>query len=288
MGQLRRFGAAESLTSPGMAMLSRFDVHRWRTQTSATVRWIVYACAVIALLLNVGSACSGGSSSTAAGEPIKTYATLALTAFLRATNRDPGPVADFFPGIDMQTVDLPAQPDQILTVTAQNPEPNGTNTWLVPLTVATTDGATQSWKIPIAVRGTGDGARYAATRLPSPWPGLSTDKDRAATNSQVLPEDSPAAVAVSDFLCAWIGGEGEVSRYTTTAEVAPAWPKRPYTFVDVKSVRTYGAAPESVKGAVTVVADVIANRRHSRQFSYTLRLEARKGQWMVAAINPAS
>lgn len=271
-----------------MPLLSSWDIYHWRTRVSRVVPWIVYPCAVIAFVLSLASACGSGPVPTNNNDAIKIYASEALTAFLRATNDDPGMVGDYFPGIDMQNVDLPVQPEQILTVTAQKPEPNGKSMWLVPVIVATNGGAIQSWKIPIAATGSGRDAKYAATRLPSPWPGLVTDKDRAANNTQALPKDSPINKTVSGFLSAWMSGGADVGRYTTTATVAPPWPDRPYTSVDVKDVRTHGAAPANIKGTVTVVADVTANGRYSRECSYALQLKAVNGQWMVAAINPPS
>jgi hypothetical protein len=269
-----------------MPLLSRWDIYHWRTRVSRAAPWIVYPCAVIGFVLSLASACASGPAPTVNDDAIKTYACEALTAFLRATNADPGAAGDYFPKIDMQNVDLPAQPEQILTVTAQKPEPNGNSSWLVPVIVAADGGATQSWKIPIAATGSGRDAKYAATRLPSPWPGLATDKDRAATNTQALPKDSPIHKTVSGFVSAWMSGGADVGRYTTTATVAPPWPDRPYTSVDIKAVRIHGVPPVNVKGTITVVADVTANGRYSRECSYTLQLKAINGQWMVAAINP--
>lgn len=267
-----------------MGLFSWWERHRIRTVTSKVMSVVVPFCAVVGFLLAAAAACSGSTPHD--DEPLKNFSAQATATFLRATNDDPGRLSEYFPSIDPAAIDLPPRPEGVLSVRPGQPEPRGTGVWMVPVSVATSNGG-EAWQLLVSERVDGGQTRFAGLQLPSPWPGESLDTDIPANNPQDLKDDNPARKAAADFLTAWMTGDKDVGRYTTSGDVAPEWPQRPYTSVDVVAVRAAGTPPGEAKGSATVTADVIVSGRHDRQVSYRLQLKAVNGQWMVAAINPA-
>lgn len=269
-----------------MGFLSWWDLHRLRTAVGTVLRWVVPPCAVLGFLLGAGSACSGPAPHD--DQPVKNFAVQAIVAFLRATTENSGQLRKYFPGVVFDSADLPPRPETIFAVVPGQPQANGTDTWIVPVSVATNSGDGEAWRLKIKESVDGDTHTFAGTQLPSPWPSETASKDRPATQPEKLKQDDALFKAAQNFLTTWMGGKTEdVGRYATSADIAPAWPKSASNAVEVVAVRVMGTAPSKVSGTVTVTADVVVSGRHNRPGTYRLQLKAINGQWMVAAVNPS-
>ncbi|WP_255802075.1 hypothetical protein [Mycobacteroides abscessus] len=273
-----------------MPLLSHWDLHRWKTRASRIAAWISAPCALLALVLALAVACTGGSEAKP-DERIRVYASGAVTAFLHAWTRNgvpyPGAATEYFPSVDFTKITLPPQPVDLASAIPGDPEPHGQQEWKVPVWVTTATGELQAWQIFITTSGEGAETKFHAKDLPSAWPAPAHDPTVSKdTVQQELPEDNPAVTTVSDFLAAWFTGKDDATRYTTSKDVAEPWISPQYTSVTVIAVRSIGAPRTEVKGTMRVTADVLTTSRYSRQSSYSLELKAVNGHWMVSAVNP--
>ncbi len=114
-----------------------------------------------------------------------------------------------------------------------------------------------------------------------------------------LPAGSPPAQTVTRFLAAYLGGEGELSRYTAPGVGLGAVTPAPFAAVTVDQVAPAARVDAARVAALEVVPDdgdrleVLAEVSAAdaggavQQLTYGLRLTARGGRWEVSGLDEA-
>lgn len=244
------------------------------------------------LLLALFSSCSGRSGTTAAPDTtvqdaVRSYGATAILTYLTATPADGAKLAAIYgddlikPPAGQKSIPLPR-----LNVLASFAlaKPSGTQgDWLVTLT-AITDGDTETFMVPIHPAGTG----YRPTALPGKMPGTVTGPEVTVNESVPVDVKSASAVATTlrDFFNAWLAGQGDLGRVADTTSV-PAFATPPFGSVQVMEAAAAQQVPEQPTGDLTVGVTVWGMHTQTYQLSYTLKLTASAGRWVVTDIAAA-
>lgn len=250
------------------------------------------------LLLALFSSCSGRSGQvqapdTTVQDEVRSYGAAAILTYLTATPAD-GPKLAAIYGDELikPPAGQPAIPLPRLNVLASfaSAKQKGTQSdWVVSLT-AITDNDTQTFMVPIHATGSG----YRPTSLPGVTPGTVTGP--AVTVNESAPVDvsarsnSPVGITLRDFFNAWLAGQGDLGRVADTTSV-PAFTSPPFGSVTVMQAAAAQQIPEQPSGDLTVGVTVWGMHTQTYQLSYTLKLTASAGRWVVtdvAATPPVS
>lgn len=269
-----------------MPQLPSFDIYVWRRRGRLAGRVLTWTLILAGGIAFLAYACSPAPTPEPDGR-LSRYAVSAMRSFLNATSQSPGSAVDYFPTVDWSNADLPSAAELDQTITVGAPVAHGNGKYLVPLTVANRDGESEDWQLELAVTEVDGIKHYTPTGLPSPWPSITTDKNRSTPYTQTVDTEKALGKTVKDFLTNWLTG-GEPGRYTVTADVAPAWPAPPFTGISVAKLRSNKPEPNEVSGEVYIQAEVAVTATYTRTVNYQLHLKAVRGNWMVDAVNPES
>lgn len=263
--------------------------------------WVAWPLIVLAVFSGCARSCSSDPAATSYSvqQQITNYGSTAILTYLTATPADGSRLADVFgeltkPPTGQQGVPLPRR-----TVLASfaNAEPAGGNAdsadWLVELTAITTDGS-ETWQVPVRVFGDA----YRVTQLPGLVPGLTTGPPisaDAATPIEVCSStasrrgagpctDSPIAATLRDFFNAWLTGNGDLSRVADT-DAVQAFSSPPFSKAQIVSASSATQVPDQPAGDLTTSVIVWGAKTKTVQLSYTLKLTASAGRWVVTDIS---
>jgi len=249
-------------------------------------------------------------ASTTAASPVNTngaagVAELFLQTYLSAGQGTEDAVRVYYPAFPDQS----QQPDQreaeaVDVISSSATSPGVVTVELAAHVVAAASGGgwtDQGWhyyQIPMA-QTQGAAAGYLALTLPAEVQApaaLAEEPNNNYSDTDAEVTGTPLSSAVSQFLAAYLAGQGVVSRYTVPGSALAAVNPTPYTAVTLTQLST--DASSQVDAATTVpapgtVRHVLASvtatdsAGHDYQLSYPLVLQAVAGQWEVASLAPA-
>lgn len=226
------------------------------------------------------------------------YAAGFVSAWLNASRDDPGELTGY---IDLtgQGPFLSPEPWDYrdLDVVTVTPVTDQTTNVLVSANVketTTDDDENESttwprryWQVVIA---TGSDGGVSAAGFPAP-----VNAPAAVSVSVSYPETvgrtGDAGKAVTDFLTAYLTGEGEITRFIAPeTQITPIQPT-PFSRIDVIGISSNEAITESMSEGdeVRILAAIGAQRQDDRLIpaSYALTMTLRAGRWEISQIDPA-
>ncbi|WP_260973020.1 conjugal transfer protein [Mycolicibacterium llatzerense] len=241
------------------------------------------------VLLALFSSCSGRSGpaappDTTVQDAVRAYGATAILTYLTATPADGAKLAAIYgeelikPPAGQQSIPLPRL--NVLASFASAKQPGAKGDWLVSLT-AITDSDTQTFTVPIHPIGSG----YRPTALPGLVPGTVTGTPVTVNESNAVDvkSASPVATTLRDFFNAWLAGKGDLSRVADTKTVE-AFSSAPFGSVQVMAASAVEQIPDQPTGDLTVGVTVWGMHTQMYQLSYTLKLSASAGRWVVTDI----
>lgn len=165
--------------------------------------------------------------------------------------------------------------------------------WSVTVAATVTDAAKTTvrryYRLPVTVTG----QTVTAAMLPTPVAAPTVASPPADAYDTTVEPGSPAAIAVAQFLAAYLTGAGDVSRYLTPgAAVTPPTPPA-YTAIHLDDLAaTTDTDPAAVPGdgaGLSVLATVTASVSDAQAATtqIALTLTARAGRWEITALDPA-
>jgi hypothetical protein len=241
------------------------------------------------ILLALFSSCGGHSGSDAGPDrtvqdEVTTYGATAVLSYLTATPGDGDRLSAIFgdliaPPAGQQAIPLPRL--SVLTSFANAKPAAQQGDWEVRVTAITTDGPS-TWLVPVRASGAG----YRPLQLPGLVPGLASGPAVTPNASGPIDVEADSAIAVTlrDFFDAWLTGKGDLSRVADTTAV-PAFTTPPFSKVQVLEAYAGSEIPQQPQGDLTVAVIVWATKTQTSQNSYTLKLTASAGRWVVTDVS---
>ncbi|MGD9622192.1 MAG: conjugal transfer protein [Mycolicibacterium sp.] len=265
----------------------------WRSEIarSATTQYYhryVWFLAWPLILMALFSSCGGHSVHDAGPDAtvkdqVTTYGATAILSFITASPADAAELTAIFgelikPPAGQQSIPLPHQ--TVLASFASAKQQGKSDDWLVELTAITTDGPTH-WQVPVRV----SSSRYRVTQLPGITPGLPTGPAVAVNAAAPVDvnSDAPVSVTLRDFFTAWLTGTGDLGRVADTTAVQ-RFATPPFTRVKVMEAYAGAQIPQQPQGDLTVGVVVWGMNTQTTQSSYTLKLTASAGRWVVSDV----
>lgn len=266
----------------------------WRSELAKSAlgdkyRRYVWFAAWPLIMLALFSSCSGRSGPSAGldgtvHDEVQAFGAGAILTYLTATPADGAKLAAIYgdelikPPEGQQSIPLPR-----LNVLTSNgaAEPAATQgDWKVYLT-AVTDSDTETYMVMVRAFGSG----YRPLGLPGLMPGPAVGPALTVTQGAVVDVKSDSAVAVTlrDFFDAWLAGKGDLGRVADTKTVA-AFGTPPFGSVEVMAAYAGEQIPQQPSGDLVVGATVWGMHTQMSQLSYTLKLTASAGRWVVTDI----
>lgn len=239
---------------------------------------------LLALFSSCGSHGSVAGPDTTVQDEVTTYGSTAVLAYLTATPGDGDKLSAIYgeliaPPAGQQAIPLPRL--SVLTSFAHAKPAAQQGDWEVRVTAITADGPS-TWLLPVRSSAAG----YRALQLPGMVPGLTTGPavtpDAAGTID--VKADSAVAVTLRDFFDAWLAAKGDLSRVADTTSV-PAFPAPPFSKVQVLQAYAGSEVPQQPQGDLTVAVIVWGTKTQTSQNSYTLKLTASAGRWVVTDVS---
>ncbi|MCA1219297.1 conjugal transfer protein [Streptomyces sp. 8L] len=292
-----------------------------RAHTTGILRWAGWAVIVLGPILAVVALVS--STRTPAVRPEATasapaptggqgaagFATLFVDAYVSAGENSQSTLTPYYPAaadLDLQGTAGAHQAQQTTVVRLRQ---TADTVWSVTVAARVTepekstsdDGALRYFQVPVATGPAGGGATgYVALSLPAEV----TAPPRIEAPSLVYGPMEPASPSdprtetVSEFLSAYLTGQGDISRILAPGTAVKPIRPAPYTTVAVEQIAVEGgtavADPEATataaNGARTrlLVTITASGADHvQRPLTYALTLAARAGRWEVAALDGA-
>lgn len=225
------------------------------------------------------------------------YATGFVSAWLNASREDPGELAGFIDLTGQGSFLSPEPWDyRDLDVVTVTPVTDQITNVLVSANVkeTTTDDDKESttwprryWQVAIA---TGADGGVSAAGFPAP-----VNAPAAASVSMSYPgtvgRTGDVGKAVTDFLTAYLTGEGEITRFIAPeTQITPIRPT-PFTRIDIIDISSNEDVTESTNEGdeVRILATIGAQRQDDRLVpaSYALTMTLRSGRWEISRIDPA-
>jgi hypothetical protein len=281
-----------------MALLARIGL--WTCVVSGPLLGLMALAAHSAPAKATASAAAPANTTAAAG-----VAELYLQSFLSAGQGTEGAVRAYYPAYPDQS----QQPDQreaeaVDVISSSANSPGVVTVELAAHVVAAASGGgwtDEGWhfyQVPMA-QTQGAAAGYLALTLPAEVQApaaLAEEPNNNYSDDDAEVTGTPLSSAVSQFLAAYLTGQGVVSRYTVPGSSLAAVSPAPYASVTLTQLST--DASSQVDAATTVPAagtvrhvlasvTVTDSAGHSYQLSYPLVLQSVAGQWEVASLAPS-
>lgn len=266
----------------------------WRSELATSAlgdkyRRYVWFVAWPLILLALFSSCSGRSGpsagpDTTVQDAVRAFGATAILTYLTATPADGAKLAAIYgeellkPPQGQQSIPLPRL--NVLTSVAEAKPAATRGDWEVHLTAVT---ATDSQTFMVMVRVIDSG--YRPLGLPGLTPGPAVGPAITVNQAAAVDVKSESAVAVTlrDFFDAWLAGKGDLGRVADTKTVT-AFSTPPFGSVQVMAAYAGGQIPEQPSGDLVVGATVWGMHTQTYQLSYTLKLTASAGRWVVTDI----
>lgn len=220
---------------------------------------------------------------------VSEYAQRVVVAWLTATQANPEPLRAVM-GAQASTRSM--QPYTVADTTTADIVRATDTLWSVTVAATVTDArertARRFYQVP--VQWWPD--RLAAVTLPTPVSGRPAAEPPATAYPTIVALTSPLAVSVTDFLTAYLTGDGDLTRYLTPGVSMLALTPPAYRAVELLDLRADAdldptATPtdaQQVKVLTAAVAETAKNQ--SVDMDYALTLTARDGRWEITAIDP--
>lgn len=267
----------------------------WRSEIARSAitenyhRYVWFLAWPLIMLALIGS-CAGRSTPNAGPDQtvqdeVTRFGASAILAYITTSPTDVGKLTPIFGEFIKAPANQHAVPLPRLTVSASFASAKPTKDapegfWDVSLTAATTDGAV-TYLMPVRKSASG----YRALQLPGVIPGPAQGPAVAVNAAAPIDVNSDAAVAVTlrDFFTAWMTGKGDLSRVADTKTV-PVFATPPFIKVQLMTAYAGSQIPQQPEGELTTGVIVWGTKTQTTQLSYTLKLTASAGRWVVADI----
>lgn len=210
----------------------------------------------------------------------------AVTAWLTASRGQEDLVRALLP--QASSVNLPEQGLKVADAMVASSRSVSAGVWSVTVAATITDNTMVSrrfFEIPVKV----DGQTVAAVALPGEVPssllaGVSPELDYEA----LLAANSPLYTTSTEFLSAFLAGQGDVARIISPGSAIRAVTPAPYTSVKVTGIAAHADVPASPADGdqLDVLVSVTASKDGGTAVAlqYPLTLTVRASRWEVSAI----
>lgn len=168
----------------------------------------------------------------------------------------------------------------------------GPDLWSVTVTATVTDDrrtvVRRYYQLPVSFRS----GTLTSLALPGPTTAPTVGAPAKTEYRTELLTDSPVGTTTAQFLSAYVGGSGDVSRYVTPGVQLTAVQPAPFTAVRVTELRTTSDADLSAPTdgqhiRVLVAAAGTVTDQQTVALNYALTLSGRDGRWEISAIDQA-
>ena len=262
----------------------------------SVVLWAGIVCGPVALALwgwQAGSpapavtvSASVDAAAVAQQQLAEEFGVRVVTTWLTASRGQEDLVRALLP--QASSISLPARGLGVAEAMVAGSRPAGVGVWSVTVAATVSDERTVSrrfFEIPVKV----DGQTVTAIALPGEVPssllaGAAADLDYPA----LVAANSPLYTTSTEFLSAFLAGQGDVSRIISPDSEIRAVSPAPFTSVKVTGIAAHDDVPatpaEGDELDVLVSATASSGEQTSVGLQYALTLTVRAGRWEVLAI----
>lgn len=226
------------------------------------------------------------AAAVAGQQRAEEFGVRAVTAWLSASRGQEDLVRALLP--QASSVNLPEHGLKVDDAMVASSRSAGAGLWSVTVAATVTDNTMVSrrfFEIPVKV----EGQTVAAVALPGEVPasllaGGSPDLDYQA----LVAANSPLYTTSTEFLSAYLAGQGDVSRIISPSSAIRAVTPAPYTSVKVTGIAAHADVPASLADGAQL--DILVSATASKEggtavsLQYPLTLTVRAGRWEVSTI----
>lgn len=216
------------------------------------------------------------------------FAVRTVSIWLRADSSQTELVQALLPRLGYST--LPTQGMEVADAMVAGSELSEDGVWSVTVAATVKDSRQTSRRffvLPVQVRG---GAAVAVA-MPAEVPATLISQLPELDYPVEVGRTSPLQVTSTEFLGAYLAGQGDVARFVSPEVTIPAVTPAPFTAVEVTKVLAHSSVGEVPReGAeldVLVTAEASAGEQEHVEVQYPLLMRVRDGRWEVAAIRVA-
>lgn len=257
----------------------------FRQQYNRYVWFVVWPVLIYLMVMSCsGPSGSGTGEDTTVRDGVTSWGSQAILAYVTASPADGDRLATYYgdllkPPPGVKGIALPRL--HVRASTAYAKPADTPDDWNVYVTVVT-DTASPTFMTTVRKYPSGYTVLAVPSQVPGPAAGPAVSVN-AGSPVDVANIKTPLMSTLTDFFNAWLTGNGDLSRVANTSTV-PAFVKPPASKVDIKDVTAAEQVPDQPSGDLTVGATVWMTNTGTYQLSYTLKLSASDGRWVVASI----
>lgn len=221
---------------------------------------------------------------------VQEFAVRVTVAWLTATRDHPEELLKLAPLAQGQA--LPERGFTVANPSTSQIQQLGPDLWSVTVAATVTDDrrsvVRRYYQLPVSFRS----GTLTSLALPGPTTAPTVGAPAKSEYRTELLTDSPVGTTTSQFLSAYVGGSGDVSRYVTPGVQLTAVQPAPFTAVRVTELRTtsnadLSAPTDGQRIRVLVAAVGTVTDQQTVAVNYALTLSGRDGRWEISAIDQA-